>query len=242
MGRFKLLVLLFLALMSSVCVATNRGEKERKSSVEVSAKLISRHLWRGRNTNDSPCFEPDITYNINSNWAISLWGAYSYKQDYREFDIYVTYRTKQLVVTLFDYYAPTENTKFFGDEYMNLGSSSQHIFDLKLDYRLKKLPITLTASTLVYGDDKDANDDQQFSTYFQVTYSLEKQRYVANFGIGGTPARGLYKENAGIVNYETEVIAPVKIIPKVKTNLTALGTYNPIKDKVFFRGGIQIIL
>lgn len=242
--KFIVLLILFSVVAIAPAKASNKeAETVDNSSLEVSVKFLNKHLWRGQLSGNTGSIEPDITWKINSNWALSMWGGYCFDGSYQELDLYVTCSWKQFSFTLFDYYNPPSGSTFFSKQITTFDNSKTlHLFDLKGSYQFQTIPVLISASTLLYGDDKTTAGKQRFSTYIEAVYSYKCNWGEFNFLTGITPHKSLYASKARVVNLEASANAPVKLHPSLKTNLSTSMTYNPIRKESYFRIGLQVQL
>jgi hypothetical protein len=237
------MILLVTICAGSVMANGNEARSEVKNPLKVSVKFLSKHLWRGRPSGNTGSVEPDITWEINKNWSLSMWGGYCFDGSYQELDLYVTYKWKQFSFSLFDYYNPPSDSTFFSSQISTFDNDKTlHLFDLKAGYQFKRIPLSFTASTLIYGDDKTAGRNQRFSTYFEAVYTYKRSWGELSFLAGGTPHKSLYASKAKIVNLETSTTIPVKISRELKTNVSGSIIYNPIRKESYFRAGLQVQL
>ena len=108
------------------------------AEVGMGADVVSRYVWRGTDFGSSASVQPFISYTTGaieigawSSWAISAGGA-------NENDLYATYSTGPLSVTLTDYFFPTaQESDFFsfsdGDEV--------HILEISAAYEMGALSV-----------------------------------------------------------------------------------------------------
>ncbi len=108
------------------------------AEVGMGADVVSRYVWRGTDFGNSASVQPFISYTMGaieigawSSWAISAGGA-------NENDLYATYSSGPLSVTLTDYFFPTaQESDFFsfsdGDEV--------HLLEISAAYEMGALSV-----------------------------------------------------------------------------------------------------
>lgn len=177
----KKILFLFIFLSPYLLIAKNESVKKSNikqfiSSIDLGADLKSRYIWRGINLGGhAPSIQPHIEYNFAKGWIIGVWGAYFFAdQPNQEVDIYISYTTEnqKLNFILTNYFFPDYSLR--NNHYFDYDNDSGHVFEILATYApIKKLPFSFTATTNIYGADKQIDseeiplDKQSFSTYIQ---------------------------------------------------------------------------
>ncbi len=243
--------------------------KSGKTSVNISADIMSRYIWRGLEFGgNTPSIQPSLTLN-NGGFEIGAWGAFSTggQNLSQEIDLYASqsFLHDMFTVTVTDYFFPTE----FGDyNYFQYGKNTTgHVFEGNLTYNgTKKFPITIMIATNFYGADAARIDNNpqsadfnlktgiQYSTYLEFGYSFEVKDVSLNSFMGfncTTPGKansstdfvgeqGYYGNSFGIVNLGITAHKNILITKKYSLPLSASLITNPQAGKIYFVFGVSL--
>jgi len=248
----KTIILLAIFIASSFVNLQAQEQKEGGIKWKVSADVVSTYVWRGvpgysglgGQSVLSPNIQPTVALSAG-NLEIGAWGSVDFTGSYKETDLYVTYATKGLTIGVYDYYwdANWLNNRYFDYDSKTTG----HIVELMLMYKFSGIPLSLTASSFVFGADKkfDTNigafdpEKNNYSAYFEVGYNVKG----ADLFLGVTPTDGYYGDyyggyggfavvNMGITGYKTLKIGDLEL--PVKGTLA----FNPQHEKAYIVFGI----
>ncbi|WP_298221831.1 hypothetical protein [Flavobacterium sp.] len=191
-----------MALLLMCVQALGQETKTKQDSIPVKSKrleinldLASRYLWRGQSWGgDYVVAQPTINYKLTRKWTAGFWATTNFKQDffyddgipgkgYQEIDFNLSYQINSfLTVQVWDYYWPSvERVEGIDNGFFNYGNDGVKTVDATLlfDFTDYKLPLNLTLSTLVAGNDYRYDDNgehpkQNYTTYFEALYSFEE--------------------------------------------------------------------
>lgn len=236
----RIIIGLAIILAGSVSIAQETSSSNSNVSVDYSINIVSRYIWRGLLYNSSPNFQPDLSLSVG-NFSIGSWASYSFNQNYAEVDLYITYAIGGFSATLFDYYNENEadmaSIKYFKWDRKITG----HALEGTIAWNgTESFPLRALAATFFYGNDRDADGKQYYSTYFEVGYPFNLNDYSIDVFLGGTPAKGLYHTNANIVNLGFTVSKDVKVTDHFSLPLSASFILNPAKEDVYFVVGLTL--
>lgn len=210
-----------------------------KSLINYQVDFRSQHVWRGGLSSNMPCIEPSIWIS-QGKIDFGTWAAQSIDAEYSELDLYLNYSYKNFTISVYDYFCPTEikNTEFLN--YSN--STTKHSFDINFSYNgSQNFPISILISTIVYGDDKNPNNNKNyFSTYLELAYSTEIENNSLNFFLGFTPTGSYYSTKFGIVNTGVSSTSEIKTFNNYKIPVIASIIANPLKKNLFLVFGFNI--
>jgi len=223
-----------------ICSGVKAENLPSKTRVNSSVDLVSRHLWRGSNSGTAPTIEPGIELQTGR-FTVGAWGAYSFDESYQEIDLYLQYNTPLFQFSFYDFYCPApdfENSKFFDFN----SSESVHLFDLVAKYKgCEKFPISIMGSVLFYGEmDKDENNEQRYSSYFELGYSNFIGGKKFSWAIGLTPFEGMYDDKMNIVNASMIMYDQIKITDQFFLPVRGGLTLNPVSEKLFLTFAITL--
>lgn len=208
-------------------------------SLNLNADFVSRYLWRGLLYSPNPNIQPygSISYK---GLTFGAWGSFGISTPYAETDLYLSLEVGSFTFTISDYYTAyddsLENFNYFN--YKN--KETLHAFEGQITYNgPESFPISLTAATFFAGaDNYYGNDDNDYSTYFEVAYSSEVSGIPVKLFVGGTPQKGLYSDNANIVNVGVNATKTLKISSTYELPVFGSLVVNPNSKDMFFVFGI----
>lgn len=162
-----------------------------KAQVEISgrADFVSSYVWRGQDCGLA-AFQPGIAVSY-AGFSLSAWGSTSLRGTHKEFDLLLGYEIGGFSIGITDYFFPV------GDYF----DYSTHQFEANLAYTISEsLPLSIAWNTMFAGADKDGEDKQLFSSYFELNYSLSAGDIILNFVLGATPWKGMYSDGFALTN------------------------------------------
>ena len=121
-----------------------------QADVGIGADMMSRYIWRGTDFGDAVSIQPAISYT-HGPLEIGAWAAYPITSALgaNENDLYITYSTGPMGVTLTDYYFPQSGDAFnYGDE------DGIHLLEIGATYEAG--PLSLMAGFFFWGDSEDS--------------------------------------------------------------------------------------
>lgn len=229
-------------LIIAACVLSCAGfataqEEESSFSFETGFDAVNRYIWRGLQFSDSPNLQPSMSLGYKG-LSLTGWGSYAMGNNYAEIDLYLSYTTHGLTLSLNDYFTEDE-TDLSSTNWRNWDAEETiHLVEACVSYTSpgENHPLTLTASALIYGaDDLDGSAKQRYSTYFEASYPFAYQDFDFALTLGGTATQeGYYASNAGLVNVGVEAVRRIKVNDHFEIPLSMAIIYNPERDDSFF--------
>jgi hypothetical protein len=210
-------------------------------SLEFSASFQNRHIWRGSLTCSAWNIQPTINLSKN-NFLIGAWSAYTVDNSYAEVDLYISYSIGRLNIAVLDYFCPNE-TAAFNRLFDFNQRTTQHTVDVTLTYEIsKKFPLSLMASTLVYGDDLNPKTGKNyFSTYVEASYIwTKKPKHQIETSIGFTPFEGYYASSLNVVNIGLSITKNLAITESFQLPVFGKLIVNPYSENIYFVFGLSI--
>lgn len=208
---------------------------------DFSADFRSRHIWRGSLTCSAWSVQPTMNLT-SSNFLVGIWGAYTVDNSYTEFDIYASYTYKRFTIAILDYFCPNETVKF--NHLFNYNNkTTKHTLDAVVNYNgTERFPLSLSASTLFFGDDKNPNSGKNFfSTYIEANYKWEiSEQLKSEFHLGVTPYEGYYSTGPNVVSCGFSVTHNLQITSNFSIPLNGKLIVNPYTENVFFVFGFSL--
>lgn len=239
--RTRIIFLFTLLLFSGI--SSMAQDDTLCSKVNVGADVFSRYVWRGLDYGSAPSIQPTFEYAHKSGLTIGYWGAFNFTGTYNEIDLYLTYGIKNWELTATDYYFPISGVPSARSQrYLNYDNNTTgHVFEGLLKWKgTKKCPLTLQVGTFVYGADKNADNDQNYSTYVEAMYSFEKKAGKFDAFLGFTPAKGLYGNTMGVINMGVTSYREITITDHFTLPMQASIMINPQVSNIYFVLGFTL--
>jgi hypothetical protein len=257
----KAVIIFALMLSGSMAFAQEKASDTAKveKKWDINLDIASRYIWRGQSWGGNyPVVQLYGNYNVSDKFSVGFWTTHNFKKEYydvngaskgyQELDLILNYAvTDYLTVSLQDYYWPsTDKQEGVSNNFFNFGNNGSQSIDLQFlfDFSEKGVPIWVTLSTLIAGNDfryKDENDVEgkhSFTTYMEVGYNLE-----APLGLNIAPVVGAVLNNdAGyyaygdhdkpsFVNLGCKVSKDIKLSESVTMPIWLNYTYNAASNK-----------
>jgi hypothetical protein len=189
------------------------------------------HYWRGLRVSDGFVTAPMVGY-YNQGFAAFVWGGLSVDGRYREVSQIISYSSGGFSVTLLDIFnfSGLENADYFNFR----AAETNHITDLSVAYTFgETLPLNILLATVIFGNDRDTNGDNRYSTYLEAGFPFVYDDYSVQpflafgFAPGGNDGNSLYGNNSfDVVNVGLRVNRPVTVGNHIMPVTGTLG-FNP---------------
>ncbi len=228
----------------------NVQSQESAVKINVAADIVSRYVWRGLDYGASPNIQPTLSLTAGG-FEAGGWGAISTLGAYSEVDLYAKYTINKFSLGVTDYFFPgdsvpaTDGLKYYNWENATTG----HLIETFLQFKGgEKLPLSLMASVMVYGNDKkeeissthDTTFKNNYSTYFEAGYTFYIKGQALDAFVGFTPDAGIYGTEAGIVNVGISASKKIAITEKFELPVKASLISNPLSQNIYFVLGITL--
>lgn len=241
----KRIGVLSVILMALAIAAQGKEPLEENTKQDNSIKwdgsvsMQNQHYWRGMRTGSGLSFEAGGSLSLSDGLTAGIWNGTALNSSYKEIDFYVTWAHKGFSVCVLDYYCPKEAV--FSDEFSDWHEpSTPHLIDIQLAYKLPRVPFSVMVSTMVWGEDLDANNDNNYSTYLELGYHQVIEEMNTSFILGYSPWKSFYHEEAAVVNMEAAADYPVIKNGHFSMNVNTKFIYNPVKSDVYFGAGLSV--
>lgn len=237
MNKFRKIILLTVALL--MCSLSNLQAQTPKalklSNFSASLELTTKYMWRGIEYGTSPVVFPMLSYDYKGFNAYVM-GGYAVNGSHQEVDFGVSYTKDGVSVGMNDYYYPSavgEKDRYFEFEKGKTGHSVEAVVSLNPT----QIPVYLLASTYVYGNDKNPDGKQSYSSYIELGYShaFHDDNQITVLA-GATLNKSFYTNyESGFsvcnvaVKYQTHIP-----LGKYKLPVSASYVLNPYMDKSYF--------
>ncbi len=242
------------------------SSREGEATLNFGADLVSRYIWRGMDFGNSPAIQPAISFSWKG-LSIGCWGSYAFAKhsialndstvvdagNYSEIDLYVSYTYKWFTLMFFDYFVVNGLNPNDGNRYFNFNNKTTgHTFELCFTFNgPEKFPVQFTASTLVYGDDKNKDtsgvygmgNKNNYSTYFEIGYNLHFKKIDVDLKpfVGGIPfGSSWYSPYASITNVGINARKEIPVTQQYSLPVQVSLITNPQAQSLFLVFGISL--
>lgn len=225
-----------LAMIQAQPLKAQETDSTSKLTLDVNADLVSRYIWRGLPSSLTPNIQPSITLGYK-NFSAQVWGSYGISQPYAEFDINLSYNIGAFTLSLWDYYVNADEAK--PTHYFNFSDTTLHSIEGSLTFNgTEGFPISVTLATYLWGDDKDEEGDNYYSTYLELGYETNIGETNLQLFAGGTFGEGYYASKAAMVNLGLTATRNLQLTEKTALPLSGSLIVNPDSKSVYFVFGI----
>lgn len=217
--------------------------KKGKLNFTLETEFVSRYVWRGIVQDLDPHLQGSFI-TAYKGFSFDIWASSGITSSFSEINLTMAYSTDIFTLALVDYFVANENSMsdvdFFNIRHRPDAASNHTIEALLILENFTALPFTFTAGTFIYGDDRDADDQQQYSSYFEMAYLLERENFDIRFFIGGTAFEGAYADKATLTNIGLRAVRNVRIGKKLDLGLSSSLVINPDARHVYVILGIGL--
>ena len=228
------------------------------AQVNFALDLQTMHLWRGMEVADGMVLTSDLNMtDRRKEFCLGLWGGMNTQASYKEFDYYVSYTKGGFKCSLWDIYNFSPEATYNNREVFNYRASETGRFiDATVSYQWKhKFPLSLNWSTIVFGRDRDReNQKNRYSTFVYADYSFwQKEGWDISAGAGpafalspGNNEKGhrirenFYGDTAGIVHLNIKAVYQLSVC-QMNFPVTLLAMWNPQSNDAFFQVGVRVL-
>jgi len=230
----KFLLLIMLPFVSMLANGQEQQEEPANTSFYLNADIVNRYLWRGLMYSSNVNIQPTAGITAG-NFFAGAWGSYAVSDKYAEVDFFMGYSMSGLTFTVSDYYTEDETNFANFDHFHFKSGTTNHALEGSLSYNFgADFPLTLTAATFFYGNDRNADGENYYSTYFEGSYAFDFSSYNFSVFMGGTPAEGLYAPGAAIINLGLTASKSVPVNEQISIPVSASLVSNPKAEDIFF--------
>ncbi|MFK2295768.1 TorF family putative porin [Bacteroides fragilis] len=207
-----------------------------KVEVSLGADIVSKYVWRGFDQGSGASIQPTLGLAYKG-LSLSAWGSTSITDpEPKEIDISLGYNLGGFGITVTDYWWSGES-KHYGYY------KDDHYFEGALSYHFgEKFPLTISAATMFAGGDKNAESDQNFSTYLHATYDLTCPAGITlTPSIGVTTRSYLYTgdKKSGITDISLKASKDIRATDRFSIPVFAQFTVSPVMDKTYLVFGLS---
>lgn len=220
------------------------------SAQEIHSALQFRnsHLWRGLEVSAGLIYTGDVHLDFE-NFYGGFWAGGNADGSYKEFNNYIGYKNKHLVLELWDIYNFSPDALYNNKEFFNYSAAETGRFwDLRSYYTISdQFPLILSWNTVVFGRDRNSkNTGNKYSSFVFGEYPVYKKE---NLEVRGRIGYGFALKNRGEKNNffakETGfneislIISKSFTIEGYKIPIGIWGMWNPVNNNAFLQFSVQ---
>jgi hypothetical protein len=230
----KKIVLLSLLVVLFLATYAQSSEDAPPIKAELGFDFVNRYFWRGAIVNSSPNLQPYLGLEYKG-FSLGAWGSYATDGQFAEVDLFLSYSLKGFTLTLNDYYTENEDSLLQFDNFNYLDNKTNHALEFMISYEFgEKIPLTLSAATIFYGNDKKPKGDNYYSTWLQANYTFDLNDYSLDLFVGATPAKSIYNSREGnVAEVGVRLSKEVAVSERFTVPLSVALVTNPAEDNIF---------
>ena len=162
-------------------------------------------------------------------------GGYTFNNSHEEVDLGASYSLKGFTVGLSDYYYPTAVNQV--DQYFDYASrTTRHSVEMYGIFSSVKIPFWVIASCYIFGNDKNLEGGQAYSSYLELGYVYTiNDNSNCTLTLGANLNKGFYTNYIGgfnIVNINFSYFTKIPIY-KFYLPISVSWIINPYKEKTY---------
>ena len=217
----------------AICVIAVLATMNVKAQFATGADIVSSYVWRGipQGNGVTPNIQPSVSFTTGA-FSVGSWASTSFTGDVKEVDLYATYAiSSKFALTLTDYNYNLLSTPNYFDY------AKGHVFEGTLAYTGAKFSASL--NTMFAGNDKLANGDNAFSTYYELGYQVSP---LAKLFLGGSLANSTTYGTTGfgVTNIGIKVSKSIVITDKFSLPVYGILGANPYSKGALFVAGVTL--
>lgn len=228
---------LFLSVLLSISLVgfAQKPDSASASGFDLGADLVSRYIWRGMKFSTAPAIQPYISYTFKG-FTLGTWASYAFTDDAsQEVDLYLSYNYQLFTFTLNDYFYVLDQFGNYNDYFDWDKTTSSHYLEGIFEFSgFDKVPVRFLAGIMLLGGDIDANNDRQFSTYFELAYDFKIKNVDTEVFVGFTPFSGFYSDGFDFTNVGLKASKDINITEKFSIPFSGSFIMNPAAKTVMF--------
>ncbi|WP_228443109.1 hypothetical protein [Chryseobacterium nematophagum] len=215
-------------------------------------QLRNSNLWRGVEISSGLIYTGYVSLS-NENFYGGFWAGGNTDGSYKEFDNYLGYKNKHVLIELWDVYNFSPNADYNNKEFFNYNArETGRLWDLRAFYTISsKIPLILGWSTVVFGRDRNKeNTSNKYSSFVSAEYPLYKNeeedlqvngRVGYGFALNNTNGEKshLLAKKAGF-NEISLVISKKISLWDYKLPIGIWGMWNPVGNNAYLQFSVQI--
>jgi hypothetical protein len=217
------LVVLLLSVFISVSAV-----KSQEVTVDAGADIVSSYVWRGLYVGPASV-QPSISLS-SGGFTLGVWGSSSFNATWREFDLFAGYSIGNFNFLITDYFLPHDLPD---GEKISYFDFSEHVVEATLGFSLgESVPLSFVWNTNFIGDD-------DYSSYFEASYSIPTSFVDIDLIVGATPSAGFYSDGFALVVTAIKASKEISINDTFSIPVYTQAILNPDSKDVFLVFGMK---
>lgn len=206
---------------------------EAKASIGLRSSYISRGSYCG-----GVGLYPEMGVSYRG-FSLSAWAFVGFdKEDTKELDLMLDYRTGRLSMGLTDYwYLPYEESEQIGFFDFN-PRHTQHQLEANVGYDFGI--VNARWRTMFAGADHLASRRRAYSTYVAVHAPFRLGTLAWEGTVGLTPWKSGYSDRFNVIHLALKAVKAVKVTQTFSLPVFAALTLNPDKQRMYFSAGFHL--
>lgn len=239
-------VAMILSLSSSSMIKASDNDKG--ATFTVQSDMVSSYIWRGMYQTGAS-FQPTLGIGIGG-FSLTAWGStdfdgYQASEGLanKEIDLTAAYTfgNSGLTLSVADLWWAGQSA----NKYFNFRShETAHHFEAGLAYTLpvEKFPLSVAWYTMFAGQDKNAEGDQNYSTYVEFNYPFTVKMVDLNATCGVVPYKApqYYANGFCVTNVALKGTTTIKITDTFSLPIFAQAIWNPRLEDAHLVFGITL--
>ena len=207
-------------------------------SFSAGADLVSAYLWRGA-FNAGASFQPSVGVSCGP-VTLGAWGSTDFSGENKEVDLSLSFAKSGFGLCVTDYFYPGNGSFFNWDK-----GETCHQLELGVSYDFGEktnVPLAFSWNSMLAGDDLKSDGDRQFSSYFEIDYSLKVKDVDVEIGAGFTPFDSFYQDGTSgfnMVNLSIKGSYEIEFTDKFHLPVFAQFVLNPNSEDVHMAFGFS---
>lgn len=235
MKAFIKILTIFVVLITTTQVMGQTDTTKVKIEPFLNFDVVSSYVWRGVQLDNRPNIQPIVGINYCC-LTVGALASISTVNQYYEIDPFVTYthKSKWFKITATDFFVDMTggNQKYYN--YTDTAMYHTIVGDVIIG-NPEKFPIVGTISTIAYGGlDKDVNNNQNYTTYFEVAW--KKKQY--EVFVGAITGESMFymndKDQFSVCNVGAKLIKEIKVTNDFTIPVAGSLVMNPTAERFHF--------
>ena len=211
---------------------------QHKVEGHLGADVVSNYIWRGKNMGHVS-LQPELSVKWKG-LSLSAWGSVgltNYKDDAREIDLTLSYKTNGLSFGVIDYWDDSSDSRYFYYKKDDTG----HSFEGFVSYDFG--PVSASWQTYFAGNDYQENNGKRaYSSYFELSAPFRLVTCDWDARVGFVPWKsGIYEVSGfSITNLSLRATKAIRISNSFELPLFGQLIANPASQHFYFVFGLTL--
>lgn len=223
------------ALAVTVVLALSvNAQREKGGSVQVSGDFVSSYVWRGVYQGAQACVQPALGFTAGG-FSLTAWGSTGLADltegsGHKELDLTLAYSFNRFTVQIADLWWAGQGSRNY---FHWAAHDTQHHLEAGLSYVLpyEKFPLNISWYTVIFGDDREADGKQNYSSYAELNYLFTVKGIDLQVTLGVVP----YKSLTPGMGYDVDGFAVTNVALKATKELRLSQAFSlPVYAQLIF--------